>query len=154
MGLHHPQRCLDFGPRDVRSVSCFRRMPLVPSLAVHLTPSQIYSLKASSTKNTNTRPERSHTQDHVDKQCKYNVTMRRTRVILLLCQRNWYCIFLCAWVSACVCVDNNARARMYPCLSSMQIVCAILRHLWPPWLYQIFRHYLINGTILWKSYWI
>ena len=29
----------------------------------------------------------------------------------------------------------------------MQSACAILYwHLWPPWLYNIFPHYLINGT--------
>jgi hypothetical protein len=34
----------------------------------------------------------------------------------------------------------------------MQQVCAILwRHLWSLWLHQIFRHYLINGTIFEKK---
>jgi hypothetical protein len=45
----------------------------------------------------------------------------------------------------------HARASMWPCLSSMQRVWAILwRHLWPNTLANIFRHYLINGAIFEK----
>ena len=52
--------------------------------------------------------------------------------------------------SACWCPD--AWACAWPCLSSMQLVCAILRrHLWPLWLHHIFRHYLITGTIFGKK---
>jgi hypothetical protein len=39
-------------------------------------------------------------------------------------------------------------------LSSTLNECAVWRHLWPLWLYHIYPHYLINGAIFGKSYWI
>ena len=52
----------------------------------------------------------------------------------------------------CLCVRVHSRACMYPYLSSMQIICAILwRHLWPLCFHYIFRHDLINGAIFEKK---
>jgi len=34
----------------------------------------------------------------------------------------------------------------------MQYMCSVLYcYLWPLWLYHIFQHYLIEGTIFWKK---
>jgi hypothetical protein len=59
-------------------------------------------------------------------------------------------------VCVCVCVVVGARARAYAC---SVYACSVTNpacnappycRLWPLWLYHIFRHYLINGTILAK----
>jgi hypothetical protein len=72
---------------------------------------------------------------------------------------NYYIFFGCVCAralmracGACECaylrVGSRASACMEPCLASRKCVCVILwRHLWPLWLHEIFRHYLINGTI-------
>jgi hypothetical protein len=65
---------------------------------------------------------------------------------------------VCVCVCVCVCVSVRAvnrahrrvqvRARVWPCSSSMQRVCAILNcHLWLLWHHRVFRHYVINGTV-------
>jgi hypothetical protein len=42
-------------------------------------------------------------------------------------------------------------ACLQPYLPSIQRACAVLQcHLWPAWLYHIFPHYLLNGTIFGK----
>ena len=57
------------------------------------------------------------------------------------------------YLSMCACVRVGASVCMYPCLYSMQRICSIFwRDLYLFWLYHhIFRHYLINGTILGKN---
>jgi hypothetical protein len=61
-------------------------------------------------------------------------------------------VSVCGRVRACARARGHVRAWMQPCLSSMQLVCAILwSHLWSLSLHNIFRHYLINGTILGKK---
>jgi hypothetical protein len=83
-------------------------------------------------------------QVKINKQCTYNITLRRVRESLLLWKSNKYYTF----VRACV---PEAWACDRAC-TSMQLVCAILwRHLWLLWLHHTFRHYLINGTIFEKS---
>jgi hypothetical protein len=53
------------------------------------------------------------------------------------------------YARACV----GARARVQPCLSIMKSICPILYcYLWPLWLHQSFRQYLIiNDTIFGKK---
>jgi hypothetical protein len=71
-----------------------------------------------------------------DRQWKYNATLRRVRVTTVPVERNKYYIF---WV--CVC------SLSYPTCKTQALCC----QLWPVWLYQIFRHYLINGKIFEKK---
>jgi hypothetical protein len=41
---------------------------------------------------------------------------------------------------------------LWPQLPGTQSACVVLySHLWPVWLYHIFPHYLINGTIFGKK---
>jgi hypothetical protein len=56
-----------------------------------------------------------------------------------------------------VCINvtlRRVRVTIFPWRSNkchMQSACAVLYcHLWPVWLYHIFLHYLINGTIFRK----
>ena len=51
------------------------------------------------------------------------------------------CVFVCVciYVCACVCVCS----LRYPACKARAPYC----HLWPIWLYNIFPHYLTNGTI-------
>jgi hypothetical protein len=69
-----------------------------------------------------------------EKQYTYNVKSKRVRVNIFcrgkaISTEYYQCVFL-------------------PYLSSMQSACAILYcHLWPVWLYHIFPHNLIKGTI-------
>ena len=58
------------------------------------------------------------------------------------------------------CCRGKAKSiKYYECgtvflleLCGMQIFCAVLYcHLWPEWLYNIFPHYLIKGTIFGKK---
>jgi hypothetical protein len=68
------------------------------------------------------------------------------------------CVRACARARGCVCEwvmggrgRVHALASVYPFLSSMQCVCDIFWHPIPLWLYSIFQHYLINGTIFEKK---
>jgi hypothetical protein len=65
-----------------------------------------------------------------DKQCTYNVTLRRVHESLLPWKSNTYCIFVCVCVHVRVGVQArgrvHARACVQPCLWNIQHVCAIL----------------------------
>ena len=96
-----------------------------------------------------------------DRQCTYNVAFWRVRKLVLLWKAaciKYLCVCVCVRARACLRVGAQARglvhARVSPCLSSMQRIRVVFcRHLWPPWLHRIFRHYLINGTIFGKRLW-
>ena len=95
----------------------------------------------------------SNIQD-ADRQRTHNVTQSRFRKALLPWKRNKYYIFVCARASAsvCVCPGAWACASMQSCLSSEQIICAILwGHLWLLWFHHIFLRYLINFIIFEKK---
>jgi hypothetical protein len=49
-------------------------------------------------------------------------------------------------VCVCVCVSVTVGIQHVGYMA-----CAVLCHLWPVWLYNIFPHYLINGTVLGKK---
>ena len=72
------------------------------------------------------------TQLEQDRRCTYNVTLRRVRVTIVAVEKQYY-IF-----RVCICSAS-----------------AVLYHLWPVWLYHIFSHYFIKGTIFRgkKRYW-
>jgi len=66
----------------------------------------------------------------------YNVTLRHICVTIVAVESNKYYIF---WV--CVCSLSYPRYKVH----------VLYCYLWPVWLYIIFPHYLINGTILEKK---
>jgi hypothetical protein len=70
-----------------------------------------------------------------DRQCTYNVTLRRVRVTIVVVEKQYYIL--------CVCI----RSLSYPACNAHAPHC----HLWPTRLYDIFPHYLINGTIFGKK---
>ena len=72
-----------------------------------------------------------------DKQCTYNVTVRRVRVTIVAEEKQ----YLLHILSVCVCTLR------YPACNAHAPYC----HLWPAPLYSIFPHYLINGTIFGKE---
>ena len=95
------------------------------------------------------------TEQQQDRQCTYNVTSRRVRETIVAVEKQCV-IYLCVRACACVRVAVVARARAYVCARvALHIQHATrMRHtrrLRPPWLYHIFRHYLINGTIFRKK---
>ena len=70
----------------------------------------------------------------------------------------YLCVCVCARARARLggCVGEQARGRarahVYLCLSTMQLIRAVLwRQLLRVWLHNIFRHYLISGTIIEKK---
>ena len=72
-----------------------------------------------------------------DSHCTYNVTLRRFRASIVAVEKQW--VLYTAWV--CVC------SLRYPACNAHAPYC----HLWPAPLYNIFPHYLINGTIFEKK---
>jgi len=80
------------------------------------------------------------TQNKQDRQCTYDIILRRIHATIVW-EENQYVLH--NWV--CIC-----RLR-YPACNAHVPYC----HLWPARLYNIFPHYLMNGTIKKKkSYWI
>jgi hypothetical protein len=76
-----------------------------------------------------------------DWQCMYNVALRRARETIVVVENQYVLLIL----SVCVCILAY--------LSGLKIVCAVFYcHLWSAYLYLIFPHYLINGTIFGNSY--
>ena len=69
----------------------------------------------------------------------YNVTLRRVPVTFVAVAKRWGLPIL----SVCVCVYR----LNYPACNAHAPYC----HLWPVRLYNIFPHYLINGTIFGKK---
>ena len=59
------------------------------------------------------------------------------------------CVYVGGWVAGRVgvCTYVYACSLAYPACNAYAPYC----HLRPLWLYHIFRHYLINGTIFWKK---
>jgi hypothetical protein len=97
-----------------------------------------------------------------DRQCVYNVTLRRVHEPLLMWKSNKYFLLLSVCVRACVRVCVRARACMWvlgragvcmkPCLSCRQLLWTTLwRHSWPLCLHHTFRHYHLNGAIFGKT---
>jgi len=118
-----------------------------------------------------------------NRQCRYNVTMRRAPVAIVAVEKQkYYILWDCVCVRACACVRAflcvrarpSACARVCACLCARVCVhafvcacvcaCVCARvcvrlwhaawyayaqycHLWPATLYNIFPHYLTNGTI-------
>jgi hypothetical protein len=113
-----------------------------------------------------------------DRQCTFSVILRCVlgTIIAVL---HIVCVCVCVRARVCVCV--RACACVYVCVSARDYVCVCVRaracvcvcararvcslsylarntrvpycYLWPAPLYNIFPHYLINGTIFEKSYW-
>ena len=78
-------------------------------------------------------------QDMQDSHCTYNVTLRPVRTGTVAVGKQYYILRVCV----CVCVCSLS----YPACNAHAPYC----HLWPPRLYYIFPHYLINGTIFEKK---
>ena len=72
-----------------------------------------------------------------DRQCTYNVTLRRFLVTIVLVESNTNYIF-----RGCVC------SFRYPACNAHGPYC----RLWPAWLYNIFSHYLIRSTIFERTF--
>ena len=72
-----------------------------------------------------------------DKQCTYNVTLRRVRATIVVVEKQWVLHILS------VCISSLS----YPARNAHAPYC----HLWPAPLYKVFPHYLINGTIFEKK---
>ena len=85
-----------------------------------------------------------------DRQCTYDVTVRRVRLTLLAVDKQQVLhICLCVCVNACGCPvrgDVRACSFAYPSCNAYAPYCDIVCV--PSCLHNIFRHYLINGTIL------
>jgi len=75
---------------------------------------------------------------HKTGQWTYNVTLRRVRTTIVAVEKQWVLHNL----SVCIC------SPMYPACNAYAPYC----HLWPAPLYNIFPHYLINGTIFGKKF--
>jgi hypothetical protein len=72
-----------------------------------------------------------------DRQCACNVSLRCVRETIVTVEKQWVLLNLCV----CVC------SLRYPEYNSHAPYC----HLWPAKLYNIFPHYLTNGTIFEKQ---
>ena len=78
-------------------------------------------------------------QHKQDRQCMYNVTLRCVRATTVALEKQWVLYNL----SVCIC------SLRYPACKAQ----GTYYHMWPAPLYNIFPHYLINGTIYENSYW-
>jgi hypothetical protein len=96
-------------------------------------------------------------------QCTYNLTLSRVHETTVAWKSNRYYIFLCVCVYACVnayvCVCGvGKRAPVCACAYSLTYPACNAHppycHLRLRWLYHIFRHYLINDTIIFHSYYM
>jgi hypothetical protein len=81
-----------------------------------------------------------------DKQCTYNVTLRRIHETIVAVEKQH--IGLC--VHACVCVRACGYPGAWACACELRAY-GLAIHLWPLCLHHIFRHYLINGAIFGKK---
>jgi hypothetical protein len=72
-----------------------------------------------------------------DRQCTLNVICGRDHATVIVVEKQYVLYIL----SVCVC------SLSYPACNAHASYC----HLWSVWLYSIFSHYLINGTILLKK---
>ena len=82
-----------------------------------------------------------------ERQCTYNVTLRRVRVSLLPWKSNKNCTFVCARALACVrgCARVHGHASiqpLYPACNAYAPCCDVICG--PLWLHHIFRYYLIK----------
>jgi len=78
--------------------------------------------------------------DQQERECTYNVIMRRVRETIVTEEKQWALHNL----SECTC------SLRYPACNAHALYC----HLWPARLYYFFAHYLLNDKILEKkSYW-
>jgi len=68
---------------------------------------------------------------------KYGCRGKAVRIIYPEC----VCVCMCVCVCVCVALLTQYAMRMR----------TLYYRLWPVWLYRIFPHYLINGTIFWKK---
>ena len=68
-----------------------------------------------------------------------NLTLRRVRAAVVAVEKQYVLHML----RMCVCVCSFR----YPACIAHEPYC----RLWPVWLYSIFPHYFINGTIFWKK---
>jgi hypothetical protein len=66
------------------------------------------------------------------------VTMSCVRVTIVAVERQYVLIIVSLCLYSCL---------SYPASKSHFFCAALYCHLWPVWLYNIFSHYLINGTI-------
>ena len=73
-----------------------------------------------------------------DRQCMYNVTLRRVRATVVAVEKQWVLHHL----SVCIC------SLRYPASNVRGTY-----HMWPATLYNIFPHYLINSAIFENSNW-
>jgi hypothetical protein len=73
----------------------------------------------------------------INNTCKLRITSRGVRATVAV-EKQWVSHNLCVCVCSLRCTVSNAHA----------LYC----HLWPASLYNIFRHYLLNGTIFEKRY--
>ena len=78
--------------------------------------------------------------DKKDRQCTCNITMRRVHATIVALEKQYVLHIL----SVCVCVGS---LRYLECKAH-----APYFKLWPLRLYNIFPHYLTNGTILEKQF--
>jgi len=69
-----------------------------------------------------------------DRQCTYNVTLRRVRATIVAVEKQRVLLNLNACICSGGCLACNARAPY----------C----HIWPALLYSIFPHYVISDTII------
>jgi len=76
------------------------------------------------------------TYSEQDRQCTYNVTLRRVRATIAAVKNNKY-------YTTCVCICSLRYRACYAHASYF--------NLWPGRLYNTFPHYLINGTIFEKK---
>jgi hypothetical protein len=72
-----------------------------------------------------------------DRQCTYNVTMRRVRATIVAVEKQWVLHNL----SVCICTFR------YPACNVHAPYC----HLWPALLHNVFPHYLIKDMIFGKK---
>jgi hypothetical protein len=70
-----------------------------------------------------------------DRQCTYNLTLRRVLATIVAVEKQ------------CVTYSESVCSFSYPACNALSLYC----HQWPVWLYIIFPHYLINGTIFGKK---
>jgi hypothetical protein len=78
------------------------------------------------------------------KQCVYDITLRH--ICVTICHGETISInyYLCVCVCSCL---------SYPACKLHLFRFILYCHLWPVWLYHIFPHYLMNGTIFRKKLW-
>jgi len=73
--------------------------------------------------------------------CTYNVSLWCVRIATAAMEKHY--------------VLNIMSMHQHPCLSNpaykLHILCIVILHVWPVWLYPIFPHYLINSTIFRKN---